>query len=80
MIRASQRQFRHYNYHYYYVIRSYVLLLAYANGKTRRVNKMQIKHGGYRNKNGQSDEDNCSGKETFKLRSCALKTTRVLLT
>jgi hypothetical protein len=49
-------------------MRFYVPLLAYANAKTQRANKIQIKQDGYRNKKEQSGEDNRSGKETFKLR------------
>ena len=43
-------------------------LLAYTNAKTWRINKTQIKQDGYRNKNGQSGENNCNGEDTFKLR------------
>jgi hypothetical protein len=56
------------DYYYYYVIRFYVHLLANANAKIRRVNKIQIKQDGYQNKYDQSSEDNCNGKETFNLR------------
>jgi hypothetical protein len=44
-----------------------VPLLVYANAKTRRVNKIQIKQDSCRNKSEQSGENKCSGKETFKL-------------
>lgn len=55
------------NYYYYYVFKILRALWVYANAKTQKDNKIQLKQEGYRNKNVQSGEDKCSREETLKL-------------